>query len=155
MLGALNSCKTSIDDVVDNYNTNFTSTDSPSEKKSGIAPGEPGFNEKNMLSPKYFLRCDGTLSLYAPPGCASYQWKITKVEEVTTTGQMGTDVKTTIEKNIICNLANGSSMATRAFSLYVPSSGLKTGTYKLVLTVTDKEGNSYTDDCIVIIYFMN
>lgn len=68
---------------------------------------------------------------------------------------MGTVVKTTIEKNIICNLANGSSMATRAFSLYVPSSGLKTGTYKLALTVTDKEGNSYTDDCIVIIYFMN
>ena len=65
LLGALNSCKTSIDDVVDNYNTNFTSTDSTSEKKSGISPGEPGFNEKNMLSPKYFLRCDGTLSLYA------------------------------------------------------------------------------------------
>ena len=68
---------------------------------------------------------------------------------------MGTAVKTTIEKNIICNLANGSSMTTRAFSLYVPSSNLKTGTYKLALTVTDKEGNSYTDDCIVIIYFMN
>ena len=155
LLGVLNSCASSIDDVVDNYNTNFTSMDSTSEKKSGIAPGEPGFDEKNMLSPKYFLRCDGTLSLYAPPGCASYQWKITKVEEVTTTGQMGTVVKTTIEKNIICNLANGSSMATRAFSLYVPSSGLKTGTYKLALTVTGKEGNSYTDDCIVIIYFMN
>ena len=46
-------------------------------------------------------------------------------------------------------------MTTRAFSLYVPSSNLETGTYKLVLTVTDKEGNSYTDDCIVIIYFMN
>lgn len=87
---ALNSCASSIDDVVDNYNTFFTSTDSTSEKKSGIAPGEPGFNEKNMLSPKYFLRCDGTLSLYAPPRCTSYQWKITKIEESTTTGQMGT-----------------------------------------------------------------
>ena len=30
LLGALNSCASSIDDVVDNYNTNFTSTDSPS-----------------------------------------------------------------------------------------------------------------------------
>ena len=54
LLGALNSCASSIDDVVDNYNTNFTSTDSPSEKKSGIAPGEPGFNEKKYAFSKIF-----------------------------------------------------------------------------------------------------
>lgn len=154
-IGALNSCTSSIDDVVNNYNTNFSNTDSPSEESSGIAPGEPGFNEKNMLSPKYFLRCDGTLSLYAPPRCSSYQWKISKIEESTTTGQMGTIVKTTVEKNIICSLANGSSMTTRSFSLYVPSSNLNNGSYRLALTVTDKEGKIYTDDCIIIIYFMN
>lgn len=68
---------------------------------------------------------------------------------------MGTSIKTTVEKNIICNLANGSSMTTRSFSLYVPSSNLKIGSYKLALTITDKEGKIYTDYCIIIIYFMN
>lgn len=43
LLGALNSCKTSIDDVLDNYNTNFTSTDSTSEKKIGNRAGRTRF----------------------------------------------------------------------------------------------------------------
>lgn len=42
LLGVLNSCASSIDDVVDNYNTNFTSTDSTSEKKIRNRAGRTG-----------------------------------------------------------------------------------------------------------------
>lgn len=152
---AFAGCSTSLDDMMDNYNSNFTSNDNYTTTTAGIAPGEAGFAEGAMLSEKYFVRSDGTLCLYAPPRCSSYQWKITKLEEVTTTGQGGIPITSTIETSISCNLSNGTSMTTRAFSLYVPTSNLEVGTYRLKLTVKDKEGISYEDTCTVIIYFMN
>ncbi len=148
-------CSTSLNDMMDSYNSNFESSDNYTKTTAGIAPGEAGFSEEAMLSDKYFTRNDGTLCLYAPPRCSSYQWKITKLEEVTTTGQGGIPITSTIETSISCNLSNGTSMTTRAFSLYVPTSNLEVGTYRLKLTVKDKEGISYEDTCTVIIYFMN
>lgn len=146
------SCSNSIDDLVENYNSKYQQGTSGYDSANGLAPGEEGFVAEEMLASKYFIRSDGTLNLYAPPRCESYKWSLSKIEIETAIGVLGDPVDIKLEKEVSFNLSNGSTSSSRGFVLYVPTSSVEIGTYKLSLTVTDKEGTEYTDSCVLIVY---
>ncbi len=140
------SC-TDINSMLENYNTNYTSEIKAEKPTSGLAPGDEGFDEEDMLQGEYFVASVGTLVLYAPKNCASYKWSLKQQVEISVNSNIVYS-----EKSVSFALSNGSTDISRAFVMYIPDSGLETGTYKLSLTVTDKEGKSYTDTCSIVIY---
>lgn len=145
------SCSNSIDDLVESYNSKYQQGMGGYDSASGIAPGEEGFAAEKMLASKYFIRSDGTLNLYAPPRCESYKWSLSKIETETKIGVFGNPVDVKVEKEVSLSLSNAST-SSRGFVLYVPTSSVEIGTYKLSLTVTDKEGTEYTDSCVLVVY---
>lgn len=152
------SCSNDIDAMIDDYNSNFNKQSNSTVNDVGfssLSPGDDGFDEAAMLEEKYDVRSDGTLNLYAPPKCASYKWSMTEIKKTTTTGLYGTTITSATESSVSFTLSNGSSSTSRAFILYVPTSGLSVGTYRISLSVTDEEGTEYKDSCILVIYFMS
>lgn len=145
------SCSNSMDDVVSSYNSRYQQGTMGTSLANGIAPGEAGFVESEMLAAKYDVRNNGTLNLFAPPRCNSYSWELVSIQtETTKTGY--NDTVSVIEKSVPFNTSNGTTKNTREFVLYVPTSKLESGSYKITLTVTDKEGNKYTDSCLLLVY---
>lgn len=145
------SCSNSMDDVVSSYNSRYQQGTMGTSLANGIAPGEAGFVESEMLAAIYYVRNDGTLNLFAPPRCNSYSWELVSIQtETTKTGY--NDIASVIEKSVPFNTSNGTTKNTREFVLYVPTSKLESGSYKITLTVTDKEGNKYTDSCLLLVY---
>ncbi len=141
------SCANSVGSMLSDYNSGFSSDVSVKKSSAALSPGDDGFNADNMLRPTYFVASDATLNLYGPEKCASYKWKLLQIAQVTSL-----NLTYSVEKSVAYSLSNGSSETSRAFVLYVPSSGLETGTYKLTLTVTDKEGKEYSDNCKIVVY---
>lgn len=146
------SCSNSMDDVVSSYNSRYQQGTMGTSLANGIAPGEAGFVESEMLAAKYDVRNNGTLNLFAPPRCNSYSWELVSIQTETTKNGYGQTTVSTIEKNVSFILSNGTTKNTREFVLYVPTSKLESGSYKITLTVTDKEGNKYTDSCLLLVY---
>ncbi len=141
------SCANSVNSMLSDYNSGFSSDVSVKKSSAALSPGDDGFNADNMLCPTYFVASDATLNLYGPEKCASYKWKLLQIAQVTKL-----NLTYSFEKSVAYSLSNGSSEVSRAFILYIPSSGLETGTYKLTLTVTDKEGKEYSDNCKIVVY---
>lgn len=131
-------CKNSIDSMLDDYNSNFTIDTSIYETTP--SPGDEDFIESGMLLDTYCVGSNETINLAAPYKCDSYSWVVTD--------PLDANNEVTVkffDGSMICN--------SRLFVTYIPESGLKAGrTYKLTLTVTDKEGNAYKDFCELVIY---
>lgn len=91
-----------------------------------------------MLNEFYKVRIDHTLVLTAPMGCENYSWKITDVG-----GKNAYIEKTDMR-----------------LSLYIPNTDLyaavlaapgKSRLYEILLTV-EKNGNSYSDSAVIVLY---
>ncbi len=141
------TCSNSIDSIISDYNSAFESEVSVKKSTSSLSPGDDGFEQENMLKETYFVSNNATLNLYGPKNCASYKWKLLQIEQVTEV-----NLTYSVERAVSYSLSNGSSETSRAFILYIPTSSLENGTYKLTLTVTDKEGNEYSDNCRIVVY---
>lgn len=146
-LVVLFGCTNTVLSEIKDYNSNFTDSDSiPSE------PGEPDFHSGQLFSvDEYFLYDDSILILSAPKSTHSTKWVFTdpdnKYEVVTVRIRAGTDSNGNIIKY------EGTEFDVQRLELYVPESNLEAPkTYKLTLTVTDKEGGTYQDDCGIVIY---
>lgn len=150
----LAGCSGSMETMLEDYNSKYTQGAAGTISYNGTGPGEDGFDESAMLAEKYDVRSDGTLNLYAPPRCASYNWSMEQIKEETTKSIYGGYTITTSYNKVSFSLSNGTTTSTQGFILYVPSSSLDVGTYRLTLKVTDEEGNEYTDKCILVIYYM-
>ncbi len=130
----LAGCTNSIQTMLDDYNSRFTAT----QPEESLSPGDEGFDEKDMLFLEYYVASDDTLNLFGPFNCSSYEWKLE-------------DPETREEIDVV--MFTNHTKYQREYVTYIPDSGLETGkTYKLTLTVTDKEGNVYTDICALVIY---
>ncbi len=145
--GLFSSCSNSIDSLVSDYNSDFDTDVTVTKSSSALSPGDDGFSADNMLKETYFVNSTATLNLYAPVNCSTYKWKLLQIEQVTEL-----NLTYSVERAVSYSLSNGSSETSRAFILYIPTSGLEAGTYKLTLTVTDKEGNEYSDNCRIVVY---
>ncbi len=103
-------------------------------------PGDDDFVESEMLFTEYYVSCDDTLNIAAPYNCSSYKWVVTDPED-----NSGDELDIQMYEDY--------TKVQREFVTYIPDSGLETGiTYRLTLTVTDKDGNSYSDTCGLVIY---
>ena len=141
------SCSDSIDSILSDYNSDFDTEVSVKKSGSSLSPGDDGFCADEMLKETYFVSRTATLNLYGPKNCSSYKWKLLQIEQVTEL-----NLTYSVERAVSYSLSNGSTEASRAFILYIPTSGLERGTYKLTLAVTDKEGNEYSDNCRIVVY---
>lgn len=138
LLASLTTCKNNIGAMLDNYNQKFIPTKDIPEQPS---PGDSSFYESEMLGDRYTVGDNETLNLYAPPNCKDYKWTvIDPFEEV--------------EENKIIKVKylSGFSETDRRLVIYIPTSGLKRGVYKLYLNVTGNNNRAYEDSCDLIIY---
>lgn len=130
------SCSNDIQTILNDYNSNFNEITEYYAPK----PGDPDFDERQMLFGEYYVASDDTLNLFGPYGCDSYSWSVTDPKD-----------KSGAEIDVV--LFQGYTKFQREYVVYIPDSGLETGkTYKLTLTVTDKEGTIYTDTCGLVVY---
>ncbi len=140
------SCSDSISSVLTDYNSDFKQEPTITIPQTDLSPDDANFVSSNMLANKYFVPTNGTLNLYAPSTSQTYKWNLLELEET------GETVQKTEERQISYNLSNGSTDSSRAFILYIPTSLLTVGTYKLTLTITNKEGKEFSDSCSIIVY---
>lgn len=144
------SCNNDVDDMLDDYNGGFKKgytvlQDSEETEEVTLSPGDEGFHQEDMLRDEYFLGWDSTLNLYVPPNSQDPQWWITDPkaddpDEKVGFLSFGSNIKITICKQSY-------------FCIYAPNSLLEEGhTYKLTLTVKDKEGYTYTDKASLVVY---
>lgn len=133
------SCNNSIETIINDYNDNINQN-SPTSNNNINFPdiGDPDFKEDNMLAKEYFVYNDATLILAGPKRAVSYEW-------------IFYDIKDKSKKVNVIPYGN-SSLTSQKLVLYIPTSQLEEKTYKVTLTVKDKEGNDYTDSCGLVIY---
>lgn len=126
---------------MDDYNGNFGKPALTAVEIAQLGPDDPGFDERMMLFDDYFVSHDDTLTLAAPYNCSSYLWVITDPE--------AEDADAPVPVQTYGNFTDYQ----REYVLYIPESGLETGkTYKLTLTVKNKGGKIFHDDCCLVIY---
>ncbi|MGP1495934.1 MAG: hypothetical protein ACTTJG_03930 [Treponema sp.] len=125
------SCKSPLD-VLSDYNSHFEKA--PAVSSDILSSGKAHL----MLNEFYKVRIDHTLVLTAPMGGENYSWKITDVGGKTPY----------IEKTDM------------RLSLYIPNTDLyaavlaapgKSRLYEILLTV-EKNGNSYSDSAVIVLY---
>ncbi|WP_191015850.1 hypothetical protein [Treponema zioleckii] len=127
----LASCGNSLDDMLDNYNKNFSGGGSE-VSKSEI---EPVIDEKELLLDSYVVSQIATLNLAAPYSFSDYKWVVQDADTLETI-EVNTDFDTTD--------------STRKFILYIPTSNLKAQkSYRLCLNLNDGE---YTDAATLAVY---
>jgi len=132
------SCNNSINTLLEDYNNNLNQNKDNNLNNFVPEIGDPDFEEKNMLDHEYFVYNDSTLDLTAPGNGINYEWKFFDSKND------GIPIEVTPYK--------GSSLTSQKLVLYIPTSQLEEKTYKVTLTVKDKEGNYYTDSCGLVIY---
>lgn len=143
---SLFSCS-DINSVVDDYNSKYQQGIYGTISHKSLSPDDENFEAENMLADKYFVRNDGSINLYGPPDASSYLWELKKIVTETKIGFTGMEIITTTEEDMI-----QFSIKKREFICYIPNSTLENGSYRLILTVSDKEGNKYTDSCLLSVY---
>lgn len=136
------SCKTSIDSIIDEYNSNFTIDYANSITSDMLSPGDVGFNPAEMLKDEYYLGSDTTLNISAPYKSASFSWFVSNPldDEIIPIKYFGNEY----EQYVVTE---------KVFSIDARTCGLEVGkTYKLTLQVTDQGGLLYTDVCAIVVY---
>lgn len=146
-------CKTNVNTMLDDYNSNFNFEAAPVVKQP--VPGDIDFKEEDMLADTYCIGDHETINLAAPDNCNSWSWVVTDPFDLSVVYDENNN-KFIEEKVIKVVFFDGSYVddyKERLFVTYIPESGLSPGkTYKLTLTVTDKEGKAYKDICELVIY---
>lgn len=140
------SCGESIDDMIDDYNGGIAVEGAASGESTAPTvvpcPGDEDFDERNMLYPDYGVSNKGLLELGAPNNCSSYSWVFRTVDASGEVVPFITYGETTKRNEWTGRLLN----------IYVPSSALQDGMYRLTLKVTGEDGKPYTDSTVVSIY---
>lgn len=140
----LTSCNHTYDSLIEEYNKAFQML---SRGQRMPQPGDPDFNERDMLLEKYTVSEVATLNLAAPHNCSRYNWSLYEVEQ---TNSINSSYS---EKRVLnVRMSNGTSSATREFVCYIPTSNLKVDTYRLSLEVEGNDGVTYQDSCLVVIH---
>jgi len=141
------NCKTSVDSMITDYNTNFKEDTTEEDKvKTYPSPGDDDFSEDKMLDEEYFVWSDATLNLSGPQNCTSWSWTFTDPDDETETPvpvhYLGQDYDSLNDvwenQNLFIN---------------IPDSGLTSNkVYILTLQVVSKEGSSYKDKAAIVVY---
>lgn len=131
------------DDMIDEYNSGFTSAAENSgstDSTSSSNPGDSDFDEDDMLMDYYMAPSNSTLVLSAPEA-QSYKWTFVDDSD-------GTDITNSVV------FLSGYHSWTQVIMIYIPDSvALQEGkTYRVTLTVTAKGGRTYKDVCGLVIY---
>ncbi|WP_294431575.1 hypothetical protein [uncultured Treponema sp.] len=115
-----------------------------------LEPGDEGWNESMLLYEEYFLYDDAMLILATPKGCSNIAW--TFYDPDNDFNRVPVLIRTGTDSNGNITYFKGSIYTGEHLTLYVPESGL-TGpkTYQLQLTIV-KGGNTYTDNCGIVVY---
>ena len=148
-------CNHSVDSMVESYNgqfsTGYASISDSYSPTTVLKPDDEGWDESMLLYDEYFMYDDGMLILAAPDNCPSATWRFFDPDDeyslVTVTLRTGTDSNGNI------TYFKGTIYAGDTLTMYVPESGL-TGpkTYQLQLSVISEGGNTYTDNCGIVVY---
>lgn len=129
-------CKNSVGSMIDDYNSKYSVTYLEPE---GPVPGEGRFKETELLLDKYFVCENETLNLCAPKDCKKYEWDLRNTKKAP-------------NDKITINMIGTYGYNSRRFLLNPGFSKMAIGNYKLRLTITDKEGNRFSDICEIVIY---
>ncbi|MCQ2573644.1 MAG: hypothetical protein MJ182_07095 [Treponema sp.] len=142
----LSSCQNNVEGMLLNSNKHFSAKEVPYDNQ--LEPGDEGFREDFMLQSDYYVGNRMSLCLTAPPA-ESYYWSMYTLEKKESASWVGIDEVEETEFVFPLSVDQYS----RNFTFYVPEvPNLSIGTYELVLTVYDKEGNKYTDSAQVVVY---
>lgn len=135
-------CTNSMDSVINSYNGKFQ-IETIDEQEQPPAPGDAGFNEKEMIPyEQYFVLSTETFQIVAPKNCYSYLWTVYLPHQ-----------KEEYMELVEVEHSGGTTKDSREFILHIPTCGLKEGeSYVLNLTVEDKAGKKYRDSAGLIIY---
>lgn len=131
------SCKSSIDDMLKDYNSHYTPTEDIPEVPG---PGDPNFSSSAMLSLEYAVKDNSSLNLIGPPKCKEYKWTI--IDPFIEDGDKIVNVKYPV----------GFDDKSQRYVIYIPTSGLLRGVYQLKLTVVGNNNITYEDVSELIIY---
>lgn len=141
----VSGCSHNIDSMIENYNSKIPAVDNSVLAEDSPGPGEPGFDESEMLADFYTFDPDGTVEtfqLQAPKKCRSIKWK---VEEYDSTRREYFPVEV--------DFLAGSSDESVYFAVPIPKHGLEPGhSYWITLIVTSKEDVSYKDKTVLHVH---
>lgn len=132
----MGGCSGSLQSILNEYNSYYTPTKDP---RVPLKPGEEGFNASEMLFPSYYTSEEGSVNLAAPES-SSYKWALVDRDN--------NDLTSSLKFYDSCGPQQ------REFRFYLPLAypALEVGTYKIILEVTDSEGNLYSDTALLVIY---
>ncbi|WP_407427068.1 hypothetical protein [Treponema sp.] len=139
------SCNNSVEDMLDDYNKQFTwtyvtvSETKEVNEEEMLSPGDEGFDPDDMLREVYPVQYDSTLNLAGPPkNIYSYTWTVY-------------DPKNDY-KEVAVNTING-TLNDCKFIIYIPDSLLEADhTYQLTLRIVTQGGVFYKDSASLVIY---
>ena len=137
---AFTACSTGVDSMVDNYNEGFSAITNQKLVSTGISIYDPDFKAENMLSARYTVDTLDTLCLWGPNDASKYQWKAVMTD--------GSEEVFDAENPATVDLGTN-----QALIEYLPTSGLsKWAKYTLTLTVSDADGNEYSDSALLVVF---
>lgn len=147
----LAGCSNSTTDVISSYDDKFPVKVDPSDDRFQPGIDDVGFDETKMLDDEYFKSSVGTLQLRGPKGGLFFEWTLSLQKTV-----IIDDVAYYPKESVMPLPANcyqsGSSDKSEYFIVYIPSSGLKPGSYVIRLRAKGKGGSWYSDEAALIIY---
>ena len=142
---SLASCNHNYDTLIEEYNRAFQRLVTAGRVPQ---PGDPDFKEQNMLLEKYAVSEHATLNLAAPFNCSTYSWEL---KQIVQTGSVNSTYQESPLQNQV-QMSNGTSLSTREFVCFIPTSNLQVDTYRLYLEVRGNDGRTYRDNCLVVIH---
>lgn len=142
------SCKNSIQNEMNEYNSHFSDSDSQISTEAK----DPDFRSGRLFSvDEYFVYDDSILILSAPTEADSINWFFTDPDNKYEVVKVCIRIRDINGKIVGYEATEFNDL--KRLELYIPESKLKAPkTYRLTLTVTDKEGGVYQDDCGIVIY---
>lgn len=133
---------------MNDYNSHF----SEGNNQISVEAKEPDFRSGKLFSvDEYFVYDDSILILSAPTEADSINWFFTDPDNKYEVVKVCIRIRDINGK--IVRYEDTEFNDLKRLELYIPESKLEAPkTYRLTLTVTDKEGGVYQDDCGIVIY---
>lgn len=145
LLVFLGGCNTDMDDIIDDYNDTFASSSNTTittvTHEPILSPGDPGFDERNMLLDEYHSHNDDMFHVAGPRNCTSYIWTIRPLHGYKDIEFVPYHTNKPIPHS-----------GSRALTIYMPNSLIEDGEYILTLVVTGYDSKEYTDKALLNVY---